>query len=404
MKRYLICILALCLTLTGCSWMDGNYLSATPHHQPVNDTESSVLIVENYLQLRQALEDMISSGIENRVISVGDFREDQLVNSMEIAVRYIKATFPIGAYSVDTIRYELGTSSGVAAVAVDVSYLHSRAEIQKIREVADMEHAKDHIRDALTNYDTSLVMMVYDYETIDLQQLAEDFAAEYPGAVMETPVISFQTYPNAGNRRVLELKFTYQSSRDNLRTMQEQVQRMFASASLYVSHDAENSQKYSQLYTFLMERFSEYQIKTSITPAYSLLNHGVGDSKAFATVYSQMCREAGLECLTVLGTRDGEPWFWNIVLIDGFYYHVDLLACQAEGGFQVLTDAQMSNYVWDYSAYPPCTGQPEIPTDAEIVPGEEPAETQAPPEATGDAATEPAGTEPPTEETTNISE
>lgn len=404
MKRFLICILALCLLLTGCGWMDGNYLSATPHRQPVNDTESSVVVVENYLQLRQALEDMISSGIENRVISVGDFREDQLINSMEIAVRYIKATFPIGAYSVDTIRYELGTSSGVAAVAVEVSYLHSRAEIQRIREVADMEHAKDHIRDALTNYDTSLVMMVYDYETMDLQQLAEDFAAEYPGAVMETPVISFQTYPNAGNRRVLELKFTYQSSRDNLRTMQEQVQRMFASASLYVSHDAEDSQKYSQLYTFLMERFSEYQIKTSITPAYSLLNHGVGDSKAFATVYSQMCREAGLECLTVLGTLDGEPWFWNIVLIDGFYYHADLLACQAEGGFQTLTDTQMTNYVWDYSAYPPCTGQPEIPADAEILPDEEPVETQAPPEETGDAPTEPAGTEPSTEETTNISE
>lgn len=399
MKRYLICILAICLLVSGCSWMDGNYVSVTPHRQQSSESESTLVNVENYLQLRTALEDMIRSGMERCVISADTLREDQLKSSMAIAVRYVKSIFPIGAYAVEDIEYELGTSGGVTAVAVEVTYLHTRSEIQKIRQVEDMEHAKNYIRDALTNYETGLVMLVNEYITIDLQQMAEDFAAEYPSAVMETPEIREQTYPNTGTQRVLELKFTYQSSRDTLRTMQEQVQRVFDSAALYVSRDAEDSQKYAQLYAFLMERFSEYQIKTSITPAYSLLNHGVGDSKAFAVVFAQMCREAGLECQSVVGTRDGEPWFWNIVYSGGYYYHVDLLACQAGGGYREHTDNQMVNYVWDYSAYPVCTGQPPEPPVEETTGEEDTQEADAP---TGPAVETTAPTE--AEEATEISE
>lgn len=397
MKRILGIILALSLFVSGCGWMDGSYHSVTPHRQHTSDTQGTVVVAASYLELRRALEDMVSEGVENRVISVGSFQDNQLANSMEIAVRYVKATYPIGAYAVDDIQYELGTSGGVAAVAVTVSYRHSKAEIQKIRQTADMEEARTQIRNALTNYDTSLVMMVRNYESQDLQQIIEDYAALNPASVMETPEITFQTYPNAGTKRVLEVRFTYQSSRDTLRSMQEQVQRVFASASLYVSRDAKESQKFSQLYAFLMERFPEYQVKTSITPAYSLLNHGVGDSKAFSNVYAQMCREAGLECQSVVGTRNGEPWFWNIAQVDGYYYHIDLLACQASGAFRTLTDQDMDTYVWDYSAYPECTGAPaapavDDPAQTEETDGSEPSETEVP-SLPGEDASTPENTE-----------
>ena len=73
-----------------------------------------------------------------------------------------------------------------------------------------------------------------------------------------------------------------------------------------------------------------------------------------------MCRQSGLECQVVVGTRAGEPWFWNMVLDDGYYYHVDLLDCWQKGSYQELTDNLMANYVWDYSAYPVCTGAPVV--------------------------------------------
>ncbi len=385
MKQLFAGMLAVCLLLSGCSWMDGSYRSVTPHLQHSSDTQPTVVVAHNYLELRTALEAMVSAGTEASVINVSSFQEENLDYRIEHAIRYVKTSSPIGAYAVDTIEYELGTIGGTAAVAVEVTYLHSRSEIRNIETVTDMEQAKKQIQDALTRYSPSLVLLVEDYEPGDLQQLAEDFAAANPDAVMETPAITAMTYPNAGTTRVLELKFSYQTSRDTLRSMQEQVKRVFDSAFLYVSRNAEESQKFAQLYAFLMERFPEYQIKTSITPAYSLLGHGVGDSKAFALVYAQMCRKAGLDCQSVVGTRNGEPWCWNIIQTDGYYFHVDLLACQSAGRYQELTDAQMGNYVWDYSAYPACTGRPPEPVAAQTQPPEEttaptepPVETTAP--------------------------
>ena len=369
MKRLLPAILALSLLLTGCGWLDGSYYRVTPHQQHSTGNDSQVEVVENYLQLRTALENMVSAGEESRVISVTKFRQEQLTDSMDMAVRYIKSNYPIGAYAVDEITYEVGTIGGALAVAVEIRYLHGKSEIRRIHRVENMEQVQSLIADALTEYDTSLVMLVEEYQSADIHQLVDDFAAENPSVVMETPEVTLQTYPDTGYKRVMELKFSYQSSRDNLRTMREVVQRVFRSAALYVSHDAQDGQKLSQLYSFLMERFESYQLKTSITPSYSLLNHGVGDSAAFAEVYAEMCTWVDVECLVVVGTRNGEPWCWNIVQEDGYYYHVDLLACQARGGYRSLTDDQMTDYVWDYSAYPACTGRPII---------EEPEETTEP--------------------------
>ena len=365
MKRLGILLLAFCLLLTGCGWMEGSYQSVTPHHQQKDGGETTIETADGYLQLRTALENMVLSGTKSSVISVGEIPEDRLQDFLEMAVRYVRDSFPMGAYAVDEIYCELGTVGGTTALAVEIQYLHERQEILSVLQVADMEQVRTLIGNALTQYETGLVMLIGDYQFADIHQMVEDYAQENPGAVMEIPETSVQLYPNSGRQRVLEVKFTYQSSRDALRSMGDTVQRVFNSAALYVSHDAEDSRKLSQLYSFLMERFSEYQIKTSITPAYSLLNHGVGDSNAFAVVFAEMCQRADVECHVVVGTRRGEPWSWNVVLEDGYYYHVDLLACRQWGGYQPMTDGQMGDYVWDYSAYPDCPGRPIVPEDTE---------------------------------------
>jgi len=346
MKRYILCLfLAVSIVLGGCGWLDGSYVSVTPHQQQTMDGESREVEAANYLQLRTVLEDMVCVGMENQVVHVREFDPEKLESSLDMAVRYVKSTYPLGAYAVDEITCEVGTSGGVPAVAVQINYLHDRAEIQRIHRVSGMEGVEQWIVDALVQCDTTLVMLSENYEPTDISQLVEDYASNYPSKVMEMPAVTEQTYPNGGRQRILELKMTYQSSREALRNMQSQVQRIFNSAALYVSSDASEGQKFGQLFSFLMERFSEYQIKTSITPAYSLLNHGVGDSRAFATVYAQMCREAGLECLVVVGTRNGEPWTWNMIREGEYYYHVDLLDCGVVGKFRVRTDEQMESYV-----------------------------------------------------------
>ena len=233
---------------------------------------------------------------------------------------------------------------------MSISYRHTPAEIQRIHRLTDMDAALPAIQKALQNCDSRLVMLIDRYRQTDFDQLVQNLALNYPEAVMETPQ-TVETVYGQGGSRVVELSFTYENSRDDLRQMQTQVRPVFDSAVLYVSGEGADSQKFGQLYAFLMERFA-YKLETSITPAYSLLRHGVGDSRAFATVYSAMCRMAGLECRIVTGTRQGEPWTWNLVWDNGNPYHVDLLACSVADGYRERTDDEMQGYVWDYSAYP----------------------------------------------------
>ena len=360
MKRRIVALAAfLVLTLSGCgSWMDGSYVSVKPHLEQNRQEAQQSISASSYLELRRALSELVESGTEQAVISVADMEKESLQSNIDLAVRYVTQNHPVGAYAVDEINCEIGTSSGQPAVAVVISYLHGRSEILRIKQTQNMDEAMTVIAATLDGHDAGVILRIERYQETDFAQLVSDYAADNPDAVMETPQVTALIYPESGTDRVVELMFTYQTSRQTLRSMQSNVQPVFQSAELYVRGEASESEKYSQLYSFLMTRY-DYHIKTSITPAYSLLRHGVGDSKAFATVYAAMCRRAGLNCQVVSGTKDGEARFWNIVGIDQVYYHVDLLASSDAGSMIKCSDEEMSGYVWDYSAHPACGLPPE---------------------------------------------
>ena len=377
MGRSLVCLcLCLCLILSGCNWMSGSYVSVEPHRERDTYNDTDVVSASNYLQLRAALEKLIHSGAESGIINVSEFNQSTVQSSVEMADRYVRHSYPIGAYAVESIDYEIGTNAGQPAVSVEIKYMRSRTEILSIRSVADMNEARKLIEESLKDCDSSVTMMIDSFVEQDFAQLVADYAEMYPQFVMEIPQVSVGIFPDSGSRRVLELTFTYQTSRETLRQMQSQVTPVFNAAALYVSGEGADTQKYAQLYAFLMERF-DYEITTSITPAYSLLRHGVGDNRAFAVVYAAMCRLAGLECMTVTGTRNGEPWCWNIITDNENHFHVDLLRSSASGGFQELTDDDMNGYVWDYSAYPECLPLPNTPVDPPAPTEPVPSETEA---------------------------
>ncbi len=350
--RLTVFFLVFSLMLTGCSWPDGSYHSVTPHREQSGSLRTENLIASNYAELLDAMEAVVEKGAETSIINAVDYDPEVLQIHLTNAVRHIRQVYPVGAYAVESLRYEVGSNAGKTAVALNILYRHSPTEIRKIKKARDVEAVQKRIGEAMDEFDTSLVLQMEKYEFVDVTQMVQDYARANPQKVMELPLVTSEVH-GVGASRVLELTFSYQTNREALRTMQSQVQPVFASASLYVSGEGSESQKFSQLYAFLMERF-DYKFETSITPAYSLLCHGVGDSRAFATVYAAMCRTAGLECFVVTGTRSGEPWTWNIIGHNGRYSHVDLFRCSENGRFQGQPDEEMTGYVWDYSAYPPC--------------------------------------------------
>lgn len=351
MKKILVPILLLAFLLTGCSaWLDGEYHSVKPHASDGTKLSDDVVTVSGYSELRDALVDMVTSGRQQSTFYITGFDLEDVDRYMNTAITHIFQNTAVGAYAVDEINYDSGTSGGISAIAVDVSYIHGRQEILRIKKASDMKAVKALIAGALRSCEASVVIQVNDYEDMDAALYVQDYVNANPHLCMELPQVSATAYPEQGKERVLEIFFTYQTNRDTLRTMQDVVSPIFSAAELYVQSSEGEAQKYEQLYAFLMERF-DYKIETSITPAYSLLRYGVGDSKAIAMVYSIMCQNADLSCQVISGTKNGEAYYWNIVTIEDVSYHVDLLASSGAGEFMVMNPEDMAGYVWDYSEF-----------------------------------------------------
>ena len=363
-KRLIALAVTVCLLLCGCnSLLDGEFVSVRPHKIQSDDDYSENVTASSYTTLRNALSNMVVAGRTTGLIYVPEYPAEKLSKDIDRAITAMKASDPLTSYAVDSFSITQGTRGGVAALDVEINYLHDQGEIRNIHMVNNMEEALQKIKDSLNTFEVTTVLYIQNYISMDILQVIERYAYEHPQHVIEQPQVSINVYPDVGTSRVLELKFNYQTSRDSLKEMQRRVRNMFSSASLYVSGASWADEKFSQLYSFIMERF-DYTIETSITPAYSLLLHGVGDSRAFATVYSAMCRQAGLECYVVSGTHNGVSYYWNIVGNGEGYYHVDLLRSSEAGVFQKLLDPDMAGYVWDYSSYPACTApEPTIPIE-----------------------------------------
>ena len=349
MRGRIAAVLVAALLLTGCSWMDGSYVSVTPHQVGLGQTgEGTVHAVRNYTELRGALIGMIDSGAERALFSLAEYPREEVPEDLQRAVAYAREIYPVGAYAVESIDYNFGTGLGASALSVDITYRRSRAQIESIRTVRWTSGAKKEVEDALDQIADSLVLQIAGYQETDFGAIILDYARQNPDRVMEVPGVSVRIFPDRGETRVVELSFHYRTDRNELRAMREQVEPVFSSAALYVTGTAGEQTKFSQLHAFLMERM-DYTIESTITPAYSLLCQGVGDSRAFAQIYAAMCSRIGLEARVVSGKRGGELRWWNLVRIDGRWYHLDLLADQQ---FVLLTDGQMGEYEWDREAYP----------------------------------------------------
>ena len=349
MRGRIAAVLVAALLLTGCSWMDGSYVSVTPHQVGLGQTgEGTVHAVRNYTELRGALIGMIDSGAERALFSLAEYPREEVPEDLQRAVAYAREIYPVGAYAVESIDYNFGTGLGASALSVDITYRRSRAKIESIRTVRWISGAKKEVEDALDQIADSLVLQIAGYQETDFGAIILDYARQNPDRVMEVPGVSVRIFPDRGETRVVELSFHYRTDRNELRAMREQVEPVFSSAALYVTGTAGEQTKFSQLHAFLMERM-DYTIESTITPAYSLLCQGVGDSRAFAQIYAAMCSRIGLEARVVSGKCGGELRWWNLVRIDGRWYHLDLLADQQ---FVLLTDGQMGEYEWDREAYP----------------------------------------------------
>ena len=354
------------------------------------------MIVNNGDELKDTLLMLVNEGVEEATLTTdvydGDVEED-----FDRAVRSIKNDYLAESYMVDTIQREIVSAGSYSRIDLEIEYLHEKSEVPL--RAYTMDELQRRMKEALSDSEDTLTMRVFDYEDLDFSRIAKEYAENNLTAVIAEPeFVSRKTFPREGSERIVELRFSYPKEHNDLISRKQFVDYMIASSVDSVSGLASGLERARQLYALQIGGHS-YSEESGSTPAFDLFVDRKGDSRVFSAVYQAMCAKSEVNCHLVHGTKDGEPYDWNILELDSGVWHVDVNADAQSGAaeLRLMTDDEMEGYVWDKRAYPACVGlyAPVEPPKNEEPPAEGEQSQEQP-----NGQPEPAP-EPPEEETPN---
>ena len=412
-------LLAGALLLSGCSGaFEKEYFYAAPFSYNNPGDGGAATEIGNYSMLKSALIDLINNHEETAAFRFSRYN-GSVADDVAAACLEVRTTNPLGAYAVDTLTCDTSRIVSYYTADIQVTYKKTAEEIRGIVGVGGVTELRERLQEAVTTSAPRAVLRVYSAQVDEeyIASLITDFHDKDPVTVVTRPVPEITSYPGEGINRIYDVSLDYGAAPDKLREMSERLAARVGELSGEL--DADTQPKLAldcanQLFELLTGGSGAYP-----DTAYGALVEGFADSEGVALAYNALCDAVGIECIVVrgnIGTMGAEERCWNIIGLEGEYYHADVsaFAWGNRSAAFLLDDAGLWGiYLWDTEIYPACTGKlrytdlvPVIPpapqTEEESEESETPEEpppeeTEAPPEET---APEPETTEaPPPEET-----
>lgn len=365
MKKRVFCgLLALCMLLSGCSSMlNRQYASVTPHSvTPAADGDPSVLRVERYQELVNALVYLISLGRESGSVRLY-MDSDAVEQSLEDACLEVVQKDPLGAYAVDFITYSLTPSVSCYQADLQIAYRRTADQIASIISATGATAIRGALKTALSQFSQEAVLRIsYFVEDEDyIRELVAEAFYSAPLTAIDLPDAAVSIYPDSGRQRIVEVLLSYHSPQSVLEER---------SAALKV--------KAEELTSLLGTRLGDQKILSAAAQvlaqggyqpengytAYQALLGGGADSSGLALALALLCQELEVPCQVVRGTLEGESRCWNVVQTETGYQHIDL-AAGVVGAESFFSDQELEamGYDWDRNSTPPCAlreGRPPV--------------------------------------------
>jgi len=257
------------------------------------------------------------------------------------------------ASSFDLLRYNDPTS----AVSSNGSTSKRPADYQKVYDL---------IADALLSAETSVMLPKNQY-TVKFSDIVDIIEV----CLRENPEILYyrgSTYNSDGM-----LAFRYSKDRSTILSHREMLEsKVNEILAQIISPDMTDYQKELAIHDYLVEN-CEYdmdavngrEIKAESFTAYGALCLGVAVCEGYAEAASILLNRSGVETKIITGTSKGVAHAWNLVKIDGEFYHLDVTwddpyQADEKSGIRYyyfnLSDAEISSdHQWDKSKYESCT-------------------------------------------------
>lgn len=363
-KRMLAGIVSLVFLLSGCSaLLDRDYISITPHTAtPTAEGDPSVLRVESYQELVNALIHFINQGIETGTIRLYD--AEHIETDLEAACLEVVQEAPIGAYAVEYIKYSVNPVVSYDEANVQITYRRTREQVASIVSATGTTAIRSELRQALFSFSPELVLRIshFDGDEAYIRDLCRQAYYATPAAALDMPEIDVFLYPDEGQQRIVEILLTY----DLEPKEQDRRQTLLLAEREALSQTLRDTTGNAQLLAAAQAVLDAggYDPQGGST-AYDALLEGGADSQGLALAMALLCQELHIEVEIAAGTRDDIPHFWAVVATEHGWRHLDLTRFdQLEDPFQTDAELAAAGYRWDREAVPAC-GTPEHAETAE---------------------------------------
>ena len=158
-------------------------------------------------------------------------------------------------------------------------------------------------------------------------------------------------YTKTDNLLKIDFTVKYRTTKAQEGYVDSQINSILASI---VKPDMSDDEKLSTIHRYIIDHVEYDKTLTKYT-AYDALYSGRAVCQGYALLMDKMLEAAGIKSVIVDGTIPEGSHAWNLVLLDGLWYHVDATNDDVNSNkYYLKTDEYMRNlnYVWNSTLFP----------------------------------------------------
>lgn len=345
--------LALTLLLSGCSSVfDKDYLSVKKaSEQAETGSSESGFEVKNYLELKLFLTRLVVEHSERGKLNFKNYK-GKAKEDLAAVCRDVSAKMALGVYCVDYISYDIA----YYGASVNINYKKTKEETDAIKSVNTAGVGLKLIEEAMHNGEKLLILHIRNSKLTeeDIRSFIEKKYLEAPLEFPLRPGVLVGTYGSGDISKIFELRLDYGAQNAERLKISERCSEEIKRITDSIGGKSEAFTA-MELINALRENveLDEKADGSLRSAAVAKLTSGEG----FSVLLKACCDELGIESVVVRGRLKSDEQLWNILKLDGEYYHFDIARYKKSGhsAFVFAGDEKMKGeYFWDFEEYPAC--------------------------------------------------
>lgn len=354
----LACLLSLLTALSGCgSMFEYTYTSELDFKGSQEiELDDTTKVVKSYAALRRVVYNMINNHLETAELLISGYSGD-VVSDIASICGSANTDTAYGAYCVEYASYDLKQIVSYYEVTINITYKYSSEELAEMLTTPNNDTFSDVIVQELAAGKPHNIIKVNNgsSEAETVEKLVYQACRNHPLTISYIPDVSVKVYSGSTSQRIYVIDLVDDAGIKQNGERLQSISSAITAAKRIISADSEartvlNAARYlSNICT----------VAKSGSTAYDALIGTQADSEGIAVAFKALCDALEIDCRVIDGQRDKTNHYWNIVGIDGAYYHIDVSEVKENGekASLFLNDSEkITSCWWDLTAYPACEG------------------------------------------------